>query len=73
MFPASELYSPGYYTATTSRDQLDNVVCTGTEQKLFACSYNIGSVDSNTAVGMKCGYSEHILRAYMYSMYYTSS
>ena len=69
MFPASELYSPDY-TATTSRDQLDNVVCTGTELKLFACSYNIGSVDSNTAVGMKCGYSEHILHA---CMYYTSS
>ena len=53
------LYSPDHYTAITSHDQLDNVVCTGTEQKLFACSYNIGSVDSNTAVGMECGYSEH--------------
>ena len=38
--------------------QVDNVVCTGTEPQLSDCSFNVTSTDTSTAVKVSCEYSK---------------
>ena len=52
--PDTSLYYPGYYTYSTYDEQMDNVVCEGSEEKLIDCEHYIGISSSNTAVGMRC-------------------
>ena len=46
----------GYYYYSVALEQMDNVMCTGTESELRDCRHDLHVVNTNTAVGMNCGY-----------------
>ena len=58
---STSLYSPGYYTYSTSLEQVDNVMCVGTESRLSDCPRDIHVVSTSTAVGMSCDSCELIV------------
>ena len=48
------LHRDGSYSTTL--EQVDNVICTGTESELRHCRQDLHVVNTNTSVGTDCGY-----------------
>ena len=55
------LYSPGTYGLGTSSQQVDNVMCIGTESRLSDCPQDIHVVTTSTTVWMSCDSRELIV------------
>ena len=67
------LYSPGYYSYSTSLQQVDNVMCIGTELRLTDCPRDIHVVSTSTTVGMRCDPCEHIVLLIILLLYMKSA
>ena len=50
------MYRDGSYYYNVALEQMDNVMCTGTKSELKDCRHDLHVVNTNTAVGMGCGY-----------------
>jgi hypothetical protein len=46
--------APGTYTYNVVAERMDNVFCVGMESTLSDCSYDVHTVETNTAVGIQC-------------------
>ena len=48
----------GQYSYSTSRKQMDNVICTGTESQLKDCSHDVHVTEISNAMILICEYCE---------------